>query len=286
VHKLNLSGNDIAAQIAARVRLRIDGERFRPATSSLTPDPLTDIVIWTARSALTGSVVTVEGPVFPDIPADTTVVNVTRAGEALGGAVVTSSDREAVIGERTAGLVFRFIREGIQHILEGADHIAFLIAILLPVQRLRDLVKVVTAFTLAHSITLTMAATGIASMSPRVVEPAIALSIVAAAVENLHSSGAGPRLRMLYAFGFGLIHGFGFAGSLAESGLPTYAVWPAVLAFNAGVEIGQLAIVSVLAPLAAAIQARKPLLRAAVVRYASVVIMILGLTWSVQRLMS
>jgi hypothetical protein len=116
------------------------------------------------------------------------------------------------------------------------------------------------------------------------VEPAIALSIVIAATENLYSTVAGTRLRMGYAFGFGLIHGFGFAGSLAESGLPLYALWPSVLAFNTGVEVGQLLVVAVLAPIAAAMQARRPELRAAVVRYASVAIMVLGLAWSVQRL--
>ena len=268
------------------MRLRVDGRRFEPVESTAKGDPLNDLVVWTARDRVTGSVVTVEAPVFPDIPPDQTVVTVLRDNVAVGQAVLNSKSREVEIGERTSGLVFRFIREGILHILEGADHIAFLIAILLPVRRVGDLVKVVTSFTLAHSVTLTLAATGIFSMSPRIVEPAIALSIVIAAVENLHSSGAGTRLRMLYAFGFGLIHGFGFAGSLAEAGLPTYALWPAVLAFNSGVEIGQLMIVGILAPLAGFIQAKRPVLRQAVVRYASMVIMVVGLAWSVQRLLA
>jgi hypothetical protein len=245
---------------------------------------MNDMVIWTARSPIQGSVVTVERAVFPEIPADKTLVSVVRGDEIAGTAILDAPAREVRIGETLPALVLRFAREGIKHILEGADHIAFLLAILLPVRRLRDLVKVVTAFTVAHSITLTVAATGMASISPRIVEPAIALSIVIAAVENLHSSGAGTRLRMLYAFGFGLIHGFGFAGSLAESGLPAYALWPAVLAFNTGVEIGQLLIVGLLAPLAVMMQARRPVLRAAVVRYASVAIVIVGLAWSVERL--
>lgn len=280
VHKLNLSGNDIAGEISSRVRLLIEGQRFQAAGVSVRNDPANDIVIWTGRAPVSGSAVTVERPVFPDIDADRTIVTV----ENVGTAVLDSKSRNIRIGEPLSGLVLRFIREGIQHILEGADHLAFLIAILLPVRRVRDLVSVITAFTVAHSVTLTMAATGVFSISPRIVEPAIAVSIVIAALENLHSSGAGVRLRMSYAFGFGLIHGFGFAGSLAETGLPAYALWPAVLSFNTGVEIGQLLVVAVLAPVAVAMQARRPLLRAAVVRYASVAIMALGLAWSVQRL--
>lgn len=286
IHRQNVSGNDISAEIAKRIRVSVDGRPFQAVDATMRTDLPNDLFVWTGRAPITGSVIRVEGPVFPDLPADRTIVTVVRRGDPVGSAVLDSGSRHVQIGERLSELVFRFIREGIGHILEGADHIAFLLAILLPVRRVPDLIKVITAFTLAHSITLTMAATGYASLSPRIVEPAIAMSIVAAAIENLHKSGAGTRLRMLYAFGFGLIHGFGFAGSLAESGLPRYALWPAVLAFNLGVEIGQLLIVAALAPVAIALQARKPLLRAAVVRYASVAIMILGIAWSVQRLTS
>lgn len=281
-HKTNLSGGDPASEIASRLRLLIDGARFQPAEVRLSHDVLNDTLIWTARAPLTGRVVTIERSVFPDIPADRTIVNVPNAGSA-----VLSADSGPVnIGERTSGLVLRFLREGIIHILEGADHIAFLLAILLPVRRLRHVVRVVTAFTLAHSITLTLAAAGLANVSPRLIEPAIAVSIVIAAAENLYASTHGMGIRTLYAFGFGLIHGFGFAGSLAESGLPPYGMWPAIAAFNGGVELGQLMIVCVLTPALAALERNRPALSVTFVRYASFLIIAAGLAWSVQRIAS
>jgi hydrogenase/urease accessory protein HupE len=285
VHRQNVGGPDAGHAIRERIRIRIDDRPFEASGISLRADLANDLYIWTATSPQSGSVVTVERPVFPDLAADRTVVSVTREGRPVGSAVLDATARDVKVGETLPALLLRFLGEGVRHILEGADHIAFLLAILLPVRRIGDLVKVVTAFTLAHSITLTLGATGLASIPAQIVEPAIALSIVIAAVENLHRGGAGTRLRAGYAFVFGLVHGFGFAGSLADSGgLPAYALWPSVLAFNTGVELGQLLIVAALAPLAVALQNRRPLLRAAVVRYASVAIAVLGLAWSVQRL--
>ena len=281
-HKLNLSGRDPAAEIASRLRLTIDGANFQPASVRLENDPLNDSIVWTGRADVTGRVVTIERPLFPDIPADRTVVNVAN----VGTAVLDAASGPVTIGESTSGLVLRFLREGIIHILEGADHIAFLIAILLPVRRLRHIVQVVTAFTLAHSITLTLAAAGLADVSPRLIEPAIAVSIVIAAAENLYATTHGMNVRTLYAFGFGLIHGFGFAGSLAESGLPSYGMWPAIAAFNGGVEIGQLIIVSVVTPALAALERNRPAFTTAFVRYASMLIIAAGLLWSVQRIVS
>jgi len=138
-------------------------------------------------------------------------------------------------------------RLGIQHILTGYDHLLFLLGLILVGGRLRSLLVVVTAFTLAHSVTLGMAALGLWAPSPRVVEPAIALSIIYVGIENWFVRDAGRR--WLITFPFGLIHGFGFAGALKEISLPSADVPLALASFNVGVEVGQLAVLAFVLPL-------------------------------------
>jgi hydrogenase/urease accessory protein HupE len=141
----------------------------------------------------------------------------------------------------------QFFGEGVKHILEGYDHIAFLLALLLAATRLRHVVLIVTAFTVAHSITLILAARGVVALPARAVECAIAATIVYVAVENL--ARREPKYRWALTFAFGLIHGFGFANVLARLTLPPDAFVTSLLLFNVGVEAGQLAIVIVLWPL-------------------------------------
>lgn len=141
----------------------------------------------------------------------------------------------------------QFFLEGIKHILEGYDHICFLLALLVAATRLRQVVLIVTAFTIAHSITLILAAQGIIHLPSRLIESAIAATIVYVAVENLIRLE--PRFRWGLTFVFGLIHGFGFANVLSELTLPTDAMVSSLLVFNVGVEVGQLAIVVVVWPL-------------------------------------
>lgn len=157
-----------------------------------------------------------------------------------------------------------YLVEGVWHIWIGFDHILFLLSLLLPAvlvvkmkrwrgvdnlgQAAREVLWVVTSFTLAHSITLTLAALGWVSLPSRWVESAIAFSVVLAAANNLWP--VVEHRRWLVAFVFGLIHGFGFASVLAELGLPADALVLSLLGFNVGVELGQLAIVAVFLPLA------------------------------------
>jgi hydrogenase/urease accessory protein HupE len=143
-----------------------------------------------------------------------------------------------------------FLLLGIEHILSGFDHLCFLLALLLMTLRLRDVLAVVTTFTVAHSLTLAAAATGVVSLSPRIVEPLIAASIVYIAVENLMLRRP-PKYRLAVVFGFGLVHGLGFASALSERlpGATGLAVIPPLLGFNAGVELGQLAVAACLVPL-------------------------------------
>ena len=135
-----------------------------------------------------------------------------------------------------------FIPSGIHHIMIGPDHILFLVGLLLLGGTWGALVKIVTAFTIGHSLTLSLAALNIVTPPPRIIEPAIALSIVFVGADNL-VRGAGRDLRAWVALIFGLVHGFGFANVLREFGLPAEALGWSLFSFNFGVEIGQLAIV-------------------------------------------
>jgi hydrogenase/urease accessory protein HupE len=140
-----------------------------------------------------------------------------------------------------------FFKLGIEHILTGYDHLVFLFGLVLLRARLKELVGVVTAFTLAHSLTLAVAVLGIVVPSPRFVEPAIALSIAYVGVENLVVKDSKHRWRI--AFPFGLLHGFGFAGVLREIHLPRAAIPGALVAFNVGVEAGQLFAMMLVVPM-------------------------------------
>ncbi len=144
---------------------------------------------------------------------------------------------------------------GVEHILGGIDHLLFVLALLLLVRNLRRLILTVTAFTVAHSITLVSAALGLVSLPGPPVEAVIALSIVFVAAEVIHDQQGRTSLTAsspwIVAFGFGLLHGFGFAGALQEVGLPQTAVPVALLMFNVGVEIGQLMFVAAMVLLAA-----------------------------------
>jgi hypothetical protein len=138
-------------------------------------------------------------------------------------------------------MALAFLRHGIWHILAGYDHLLFVAALVLSVASLWDLVKVVTAFTLAHTLTLTLAVLDIVRLSDRIVEPMIAASIVFVALQNVVApSRSRGHLRLAVAFGFGLFHGLGFAGGLlsAMAGMKTVAIATAIAGFSVGVEIG------------------------------------------------
>lgn len=139
-----------------------------------------------------------------------------------------------------------FVKMGFEHILSGADHIAFLFALLLGTERLRPLLSVITAFTLAHSLTLALVALGLCSPQTTLVECAIALSVAYVGIENLRRTRQETRWRP--ALVFGLVHGFGFAGALTEAALPPFRMTEALLGFNVGVELGQLLLLAACLP--------------------------------------
>jgi hypothetical protein len=135
-----------------------------------------------------------------------------------------------------------FVREGIQHIFSGYDHIAFIVTLVLGLATWKRLALIVTAFTAAHSLTLALATLGLVTLSPRLVEPLIALTVFLVAADALARPRAAPRA--IVAFGFGLIHGLGLSNVLRDLGLSGRELFPALLGFNVGVEIGQLVIVA------------------------------------------
>lgn len=181
----------------------------------------------------------------------------------------------------------RYLLTGIEHIFLGYDHIAFLVAVMLWARKPIPVIKIVSAFTVAHSITLSLAALDLVVIPSRIVESAIAASIVFVAVENFFSRDIDRRWRI--AFLFGLVHGFGFASVLREIGLPPKAIVPALAAFNIGVEIGQVAIVAIVLPVLGlldrftAADRSEPVRAARVVYAASAVISLLGFYWLLAR---
>ena len=179
----------------------------------------------------------------------------------------------------------QYLGLGFTHILpKGLDHILFVLGLFLLSTRLKPLLLQVTAFTAAHTLTLALTIYGVFALPPSVVEPLIALSIAYVAVENLVTSELQPS-RVVLVFGFGLLHGMGFAGVLTDLGLPRSEFVTALLTFNAGVEVGQLAVVA--AAFAAVLGVRnRPWYRARVVVPLSVAIAGVGLFWTVERVAS
>lgn len=142
-----------------------------------------------------------------------------------------------------------FVALGVEHILTGWDHLLFLLGLVLLPARARSIAIAVTAFTVAHSITLALAVLGVWAPSPRIVEPLVALSVAWVGVESFRGTSGEDRWRLTLPFG--LVHGFGFAGALRAVALPEANVPAALLAFNVGVELGQLGVLAVVLPLLA-----------------------------------
>lgn len=233
-------------------RLRIEPvlpSTLKPATSvmqQLTSEAL--LQRWTATSehSLIGQSVRIAG-------LEQTMTDALVRIELLdGGVIVTrltpTTTTYTIPAEPSIGEVaWTYFVLGVEHILLGVDHLLFVLALLLIVEGSWKLVKTITAFTVAHSITLALATAGWVRLPGPPVEAIIALSIVFVAAEILkqqrRETGLTQRQPWIVAFGFGLLHGFGFAGALAEVGLPTADIPMALLTFNLGVEMGQLVFV-------------------------------------------
>lgn len=290
-----------STELGRRLKLRLDDQPFVPRNSQLMLDRANGIVIWQATHNKAASRVTVEAPLFPERKGESTVVTLIKDRQVVEEAILDTQHLSATLGKviapGAATIVARFLREGVTHIFGGPDHVLFLLSLLLLGGTMPQLIKIVTAFTLAHSITLSLAAMDVFTLPSRFVEPVIALSIVAVATTNLKARWSkndqdtkqeqpppSKDTRPWLAFGFGLIHGFGFAGALSEIGLPREALAYALGAFNIGVELGQAVIVLLAAPSLAQVIKIQPRLQRPIVIYGSATVALVGAFWFAERI--
>ena len=207
-----------------------------------------------------------------------------RAGAAVGRAGVqcrAARGHHRPLGTAKTGWL-DFIAMGAEHILSGPDHLLFLLALLALAKGFWPIVRIVTGFTIAHSITLSLAALGVVDVPGSIVEPLIAATIIWVALENLLAP-AQSRWRWLIAAVFGLIHGLGFASGLTELGLPRAAMVRALIGFNVGVELGQLVFVAVVMP--PLMWLARPGRFARLPQILSVLVAIMGGVWLVERVL-
>jgi hydrogenase/urease accessory protein HupE len=279
----------MAALLQPRLALSVDGRDLGRGDWP-TPEVLPErqSLRWHVQYAVgadAGSV-GIRASLFPYQPEHQTFVNVYE-GDTLAFQAILDQGHPAIeyftgIGGGALAVVRRFIPSGIHHILIGPDHLLFLLGLLLPGGSVRRLLLIVTAFTLAHSLTLSLAALNLVTPPARLIEPAIALSIVYVGADNLLSRG-GRDVRAWIALGFGLIHGFGFANVLREMHLPARALGWSLFSFNVGVEIGQLLVVVVIASALAALRSRNETTSRRLVRAGSIGVVAAGTFWFVQR---
>ncbi len=264
--------SDVAAYALARLALRADGRACPASFRELLVDQHSDgayaVLRFDARcEAGTPRTLEVEYRLFADLdPTHRGLLQFVHGGAAQSAVLGPDRPRLALaLGEASRLRQFlSYAGEGVWHIWIGFDHLLFLVSLLLPAvlvfhagawapaARFRpvfwEVFSVVTAFTVAHSITLSLAALGVVSLPSRLVESLIALSVVLAALNNLWPVVLSRR--WMVAFGFGLVHGFGFASVLADLGLPREALLVSLVGFNIGVEAGQLAVVCIFLPVA------------------------------------
>ena len=277
----------IRALLAPRLDLKADGRSLTPEW--LRHDILEDrqSVRFYLRYATTPpGIVSVSAKMFPYDASHQTFVNMYES-DALRSQVILDlnhTEAEYFAGTRQGVLavVRRFIPAGVHHILIGPDHLLFLVGLLLLGGSVRRLAMVVTSFTIAHSVTLSLAALNILTPPARLIEPAIALSIVYVGADNLLAQG-GRDVRAWIAFAFGFIHGFGFANVLREMELPSRALGWSLFSFNFGVEIGQLLVVATVASTFAVLRSRSEWAQRQLVYAGSIAVILAGAFWFVQR---
>ena len=291
-------GEELERILDRRLVIAFDGERAIPQWEAVEalPDRQSLRFAFTLAPAGTPGRVEVETLLFPYDPNHQTFINLYEDGSLRSQAILDAGRRQfehfAGTTRGRAAVVRTFIASGVEHILIGPDHLLFLLGLLLLGGSLWRLATIVTAFTLGHSVTLSLAALDVVQVSPALIEPAIALSIVVVGVDNLlvrqrratAPQASGLDLRPLMAVAFGLIHGFGFAAVLREVGLPPDALAWSLAAFNVGVELGQLAVVGILVGLLAAVRRYDVVLAESGAVVASIVVIGAGLYWFVQRI--
>ena len=286
---LAAQGDAVLALLQKRLQVASAGEAITNGTwSAAEPLPERQSIRWHARYPITtapGSL-TVTAILFPYDAAHQTFVNFYERDALTSQAILdrTHPTLEYFVGDRQGALavIRKFVPAGIHHILVGPDHLLFLVGLLLLGGSIRRLLVVVSAFTAAHSITLSLAALNLVTPPARLIEPAIALSIVYVGVDNL-MVGRGRDVRAWIAFAFGFIHGFGFANVLREMNLPSRALGLSLFSFNLGVEIGQLLVVVAVATALIALRSRNEAAGRRLAFAGSLAVILVGAFWFVQR---
>lgn len=286
---LGLHGEALVSLLRERLQIAADGRPLRDgvwsAPVALRDRQAVELRLRYATDRAPGSV-TVTTKLFPYDPVHQTFLNFYERDVLTSQAILdrSHSQFEYFAGTRQGVLAVlrKFIPSGIHHILIGPDHLLFLVGLLLLGGSIRRLLLVVTAFTVAHSITLSLAALNLVTPPARIIEPAIALSIVYVGVDNL-MVGRGRDLRAVIAFTFGFIHGFGFANVLREMGLPSQALGWSLFSFNVGVEIGQLFVVVLVASALLALRSQSEAAGRRLAVAGSLVVIAMGAFWFVQR---
>ncbi len=302
-------GQTLTTILATRLIIQADGKTLTPQLRAIKPVAARQAIRLRLHldTAQPPRALAIRCQLFPYDPRHKTFLDIYQNGALVRQLIFareTAQQSYAVGREQSALAVVRqFFREGTHHIFIGPDHILFIIGLLLLGGSVWQLLKITTAFTIAHSITLALATLGIWNPPPRIIEPLIALSIV---FVGLHTSYAllknkdketvkkarperDPRERdprLLFAFCFGFVHGFGFASVLRELNLPPNALGWSLFSFNLGVEFGQACIVMVVAPLLALTYTRSRLLGWRVASSASLAVIVMGAFWFIQRVSS
>jgi hypothetical protein len=293
----------IAALATQRLAVSSGGEKCALRVSGLQIDTHTDgayaVLPLAGICPHSGPTVAIEYSLLFDLdPQHRGLLNFIEGGKSRSVVFSAGLPRQ-IVGGQAGGALAQFAayaQEGIWHIWLGFDHILFLLSLLLPAVLVRrdgewqaaadfkgsfwDVARIVTAFTVAHSITLTLAALGLVSLPSRWVESAIALSVVLAALNNVFPIV--ERGRWIAAFAFGLLHGFGFAGALQDLGLPAGSLALSLAGFNIGVELGQLAIVAAFLPVAFALRSTWAYRRLVLAGGSTVIVAIAGV-WLAER---
>jgi hydrogenase/urease accessory protein HupE len=282
--------------LARRLRLTVDGQPVSITLSDVTPAPDRQALSFTIATASRDpgrrpGRIGIDAALFPYDRQHQTFVNVYEDGTLRHQAILdvrrTAMDYYAGSWPGVAAVLATFVPAGIHHIAIGPDHILFVVGLLLLGGSLGRLGLIVTAFTLGHSVTLSLAALSVVAPPTSLVEPAIALSVVLVGVDNLLVGREDPArrrdLRPILAGVFGLVHGFGFASVLREFGLPPAALGWSLFGFNLGVEVGQLALVVPLGLALAALRRQRPVAAGRIAMVGSGVVALAGAWWFVQR---
>ena len=285
---------DPKSNIVGQIKVLVNGKKWTCSEPTFMVDKPSGNITLQARINEPVESIEVTDRLFADNPNSKTIVTVMKDGEAVSEGVLTTEfktwtyQQTLPTGEATKispGKVFLdFLAMGIKHILSGLDHLLFIFALMLARPRIKDLLRVATAFTVAHSITLSLCALNIFTMPSRIVEPLIALSIVAVAAEKFMKPNEKVWRTVVVAFAFGLIHGFGFAGVLTEVGLPPNQAALSLAAFNIGVELVQASMILITIPILTVLATKKPKFYAPATTACAVFIGLAGSFWFFERI--